>query len=496
MIENGIWDLEDKISFTRMSLANDREKTADSLRELIPVELRKKLTLFSVDDPFESSFALLYLLDSDSDVPWLYYGSVSVAYTTVDQLPFGAKELNAPNKEKLPDEMIKLLYSHKYRGNRCGDMIDSEGEPVYRTKDTNLSQILYQNGNLVFPRIADATGIERFIALVSPTSKEETNALKLLVGCLSAVGFRGTGLMEWIHQQPDEEDEEEKSISEDSDSGSSESQDGDSNSSSDESQDGDSDSGNSESQDGNSNSDSGKSQVGDSDSGSSESQDGDSDSGSSESQDGDSGSGSDESQEDGTGSPKNNTPSGEQNQSMSSAEAEQLWREVTHRIQVDAETFSHQQGSHAGGMMQNLKEVNREKYDYTSFLKKFAVLSEAMKINEDEFDYVFYTCELQLYENMPLIEPLEYKEVRRIREFVIAIDTSGSVSGELVQRFIQKTYNILQSIESFFSKINVHIIQCDADIQEDKKITCREEFDEYLKTMKIALSVALRNFPS
>ena len=101
-----------------------------------------------------------------------------------------------------------------------------------------------------------------------------------------------------------------------------------------------------------------------------------------------------------------------------------------------------------------------------------------------------------MYENMPLIEPLEYKEVRRIREFVIAIDTSGSVSGELVQRFIQKTYNILQSIESFFSKINVHIIQCDADIQEDKKITCREEFDEYLKTMKIALSVALRNFPS
>ena len=136
-------------------------------------------------------------------------------------------------------------------------------------------------------------------------------------------------------------------------------------------------------------------------------------------------------------------------------------------------------------MMQNLREVNREKYDYTSFLKKFAVLSEAMKINEDEFDYVFYTYGLQLYENMPLIEPLEYKDVKRIREFVIAIDTSGSVSGKLVQRFIQKTYNILQSTESFFSKINVHIIQCDADIQEDKKITCREEFDEYLKTMKI-----------
>ena len=83
------------------------------------------------------------------------------------------------------------------------------------------------------------------------------------------------------------------------------------------------------------------------------------------------------------------------------------------------------------------------------------------------------------------VEPLEYKEVKRIREFVIAIDTSGSVAGEQVQAFLQKTYNILQSTESFFSRINVHIIQCDADIQEDAKITSREEFDEYLKTMAL-----------
>jgi len=152
---------------------------------------------------------------------------------------------------------------------------------------------------------------------------------------------------------------------------------------------------------------------------------------------------------------------------------------------VDLETFGKQRGTEPGSMIQNLKEVNRERYDYTAFLKKFAVMGEAMKINDDEFDYIFYTYGLQLYEKMPLIEPLEYKDVKAIKEFVIAIDTSGSTSGELVQKFVQKTYNILRSTESFFSKINLHIIQCDADIQEDKKITCREEFDEYLKTMKI-----------
>ena len=86
---------------------------------------------------------------------------------------------------------------------------------------------------------------------------------------------------------------------------------------------------------------------------------------------------------------------------------------------------------------------------------------------------------------MPLIEPLEYREVKRIREFVIAIDTSGSTSGELVQTFVQKTYNILKSTESFFTRINLHIIQCDTVIQEEVKITTQEEFDAYLKEMKL-----------
>lgn len=165
--------------------------------------------------------------------------------------------------------------------------------------------------------------------------------------------------------------------------------------------------------------------------------------------------------------------------------SEDDWKSVSERIQMDMETFSSKQGDTAGNMLQNLKEINRERHDYTAFLKKFAVRGEVMKVNDDEVDYIFYTYGLKLYEKMPLIEPLEYKEVKRIREFVIAIDTSDSVSGKLVQTFLQKTYNILMSTESFFSRVNIHIIQCDAEIQADKKITSQAEFDEYLKTMKI-----------
>lgn len=168
-----------------------------------------------------------------------------------------------------------------------------------------------------------------------------------------------------------------------------------------------------------------------------------------------------------------------------SAEMSAVWQKISEQMQVDLETFGKQRGLYSDTMTQNLAAVNREKYDYTAFLKKFAVMGEAMRINDDEFDYIFYTYGLQLYGKMPLIEPLEYKEVKAIKEFVIAVDTSGSTSGELVQKFVQKTYNILKSTESFFTKINLHIIQCDVDIREDRKITCQDDFDEYLKTMQI-----------
>lgn len=163
----------------------------------------------------------------------------------------------------------------------------------------------------------------------------------------------------------------------------------------------------------------------------------------------------------------------------------ELWKNISMQMQVEFETFLKDRGAEAGCLVQNLRAVNRETYDYSEFLRKFAALGEELKVNDDEFDYIFYTYGLNLYGNLPLIEPLEYQEVKRVREFVIIIDTSGSTSGELVQKFIQKTYNILKQEESFSQKVNLHIIQCDEEIQEDKKISTEKELDQYLKEMEI-----------
>ncbi|MBR2390530.1 MAG: metallopeptidase, partial [Mogibacterium sp.] len=121
----------------------------------------------------------------------------------------------------------------------------------------------------------------------------------------------------------------------------------------------------------------------------------------------------------------------------------------------------------------------REKYDYTAFLKKFASMGEKMMIDDDEFDYIYYTYGLSLYDNMPLVEPLEYKETNVVKEFVIAIDTSGSVKGEIVQKFVQHTHDVLAAQNSFDTRINLYIIQCDDEIRDVEVISSADDFERY-----------------
>ena len=161
---------------------------------------------------------------------------------------------------------------------------------------------------------------------------------------------------------------------------------------------------------------------------------------------------------------------------------EQMWQDVSRRMQTELETMRQEA---AGVLVQNLRSLNRAKHDYTAFLRRFGVRGEVVRLSDEEFDNNYYTYGLSLYGNVPLIEPLEYREQKRIRDFVIAIDTSGSVKGDVVQSFIQHTHDILSRQENFFTKVNMHIIQCDDQVREDVHITGREEFQAYIKTMQI-----------
>lgn len=161
---------------------------------------------------------------------------------------------------------------------------------------------------------------------------------------------------------------------------------------------------------------------------------------------------------------------------------QQTWKGVAEQVLMDLQSFSrHTRGDLSGNMVKTLQKLTRENYDYSTFLLKFAArLEERMQTDMDEFDYVFYMYGLSLDKRMPLIEPLEYKDKYLLHEFVIAIDTSSSCEGELVEKFLMKTYNILCQTESFTSKVNIHIIQCDAVIQEDVTIQSQKDLEDYI----------------
>lgn len=161
------------------------------------------------------------------------------------------------------------------------------------------------------------------------------------------------------------------------------------------------------------------------------------------------------------------------------------WEHISRRVKVEIKNAIDRYGEEAGSLSAHLAIANRTRYDYRAFLTRFAELREEMRLNPDEFDIIYYTYGMQEYGNMPLIEPLEYTDSNKIRTFVVAIDTSGSVQGELVERFLEETYAILSESGSFFEQCQVRIVQCDARVQDDVTIANREQLTAYLENFEL-----------
>ena len=156
------------------------------------------------------------------------------------------------------------------------------------------------------------------------------------------------------------------------------------------------------------------------------------------------------------------------------------WKKIAGKLET---ALSEAKGKDA--LIQNLHELCRSGRQYTNFLRRFGRNREVMRLSMDEYDRNYYSFGMRHYGNIPLIEPLEYSDRNRLRDLVIAIDTSGSVKGDLVQRFIQHSYDILMGSEEFRDTFNVRIVQCDDRIQEDVSLHTREEFGRYVQALEV-----------
>lgn len=162
------------------------------------------------------------------------------------------------------------------------------------------------------------------------------------------------------------------------------------------------------------------------------------------------------------------------------------WRQAASSVQTGLETLFNRLGQDAGktsGLLQALRELNRKRYDYRAFLQSLCSWDEHMRINDDEFDYVYYTYGLDMYGDMPLIEPLEYKDVKVLRDVAVVVDTSGSVAGEMLQRLLERTYELIDANSSATRRFRIRLIQCDDEVREDVLLTSRADLDAHLQDM-------------
>ena len=160
---------------------------------------------------------------------------------------------------------------------------------------------------------------------------------------------------------------------------------------------------------------------------------------------------------------------------------DEAWKDRAEQTQTALTTMFSNAGAGGETVRQQIRVAVREDVDYRAFLRRFAAPREVLQVDGDAFDFIYYTYGLSVYGNMPLVEPPETKEEKRIDDLVIAVDTSMSTSGALVKAFLACTYAILRSTETFTRKVNIHIIQCDNKIRTDEKITNVEELREYME---------------
>lgn len=146
------------------------------------------------------------------------------------------------------------------------------------------------------------------------------------------------------------------------------------------------------------------------------------------------------------------------------------WQNIGKQSRVRKRRQGDDAGEGDGGISYQIRAARKGR-GYRDFLREFMVLREELRSDPDEFDIGFYMYGLEIYKNMPLIEPLETTESHKIRDFVVVVDTSYSTSGELIVNFLKETFRILTEQDNFFRKGRVHLIQADDRVQEDIVLT-------------------------
>jgi predicted metal-dependent peptidase len=141
--------------------------------------------------------------------------------------------------------------------------------------------------------------------------------------------------------------------------------------------------------------------------------------------------------------------------------------------------MNRQYGSGSADMHRTASKRISDVLSYREILRDFFHRAEEKYEDHELIDQMLYHYGLELYGDVPLVEPSEEGTRREIDTIVIAVDTSGSCFDDSLDQFLLETEQMLKDLCALGDIPKVVMLQCDAEITKEVVIHGEEELGRY-----------------
>jgi len=153
-------------------------------------------------------------------------------------------------------------------------------------------------------------------------------------------------------------------------------------------------------------------------------------------------------------------------------------KEILNRL--DVEKNGKKQGHGSLDLENTVTYTKESSMCYKELFERIAKLSEVVK-EEQELDKVLYQYGLEMYGDVPLVEPEEISEKHCLHTIVVAVDTSGSCS-HLAEKFLREIIAVFEEIKRIGKVEHICYLECDDRITAQKDYYGLQEFIDFGKT--------------
>lgn len=160
----------------------------------------------------------------------------------------------------------------------------------------------------------------------------------------------------------------------------------------------------------------------------------------------------------------------------------ELWQEIVQHV-LETMGGHANWGSIAGMLSEVYRDVEESTVSYTEFLQRFSEDAERQLVDPDSISRIWYHVGLEQTGNVPFIEPEELREHAKVLKLAVAIDTSGSCCGEVMEEFLSELLAVVR--DGLIPGTVLYLIQCDAAIQSVREISAEDNVSDLLSEIRM-----------